>query len=256
MKPIPGLLQNTVLRTQTGIYVYSFDSIAAPPAEKEQYIGKRVQTELLLNQRCQTIYPSVQVRIAAGNVYPVSSGEVARHDLKIRSTASTAATSAPLQASASAPPIRIYNAPRETESLCFLHGKYTSYKGEISPEVPNILQRNFRAASPNQKWLTDLTEFVLPASKVYLSPVIDFFDSMVHSWTIGISPNAQLVNNMLEKALATLRPGEHPIIHSGRGCHYRWPDWINWFTTLDFPNLCQGKGVHQTIRLLNDFWDG
>ena len=68
--------------------------------------------------------------------------------------------------------------------------------------------------SPNQKWLTNLTEFALPASKVYLSPVIDCFDGMVHSWTIGTSPNAQLVNNMLEKALATLRPGEHPIIHS------------------------------------------
>lgn len=61
---------------------------------------------------------------------------------------------------------------------------------------------------------------------MYLSPVIDCFDGMVHSWTIGTSPNAQLVNNMLEKALATLRPGEHPIIHSDRGCHYRWPDWI------------------------------
>lgn len=93
-------------------------------------------------------------------------------------------------------------------------------------EVPNILQRHFHAASPNQKWLTDLTEFALPAGKVYLSPVIDCFDGMVHSWTIGTSPNAQLVNNMLEKALATLRPGERPIIHSDRGCHYRWPDWI------------------------------
>ena len=104
--------------------------------------------------------------------------------------------------------------------------KYSSYKGEISPEVPNILQRNFCATSPNQKWLTDLTEFALPAGKVYLSPVIDCFDGMVHSWTIGTSPNAQLVNNMLEKALATLRPGEHPNIHSDRGCHYRWPEWI------------------------------
>lgn len=103
--------------------------------------------------------------------------------------------------------------------------KYSSYKEEIRPEVPNILQRNFRAVSPNQKWLTNLSEFALPAGKVYLSPVIDCFDGMVHSWTIGTTPNAQLVNNMLEKALATLRPGEHPIIHSDRGCHYR-PEWI------------------------------
>ena len=52
------------------------------------------------------------------------------------------------------------------------HRKYSSYKEEIRPEVPNILQRNFHAASPNQKWLTDLTEFALPAGKVYLSPAL------------------------------------------------------------------------------------
>ena len=106
------------------------------------------------------------------------------------------------------------------------HRKYSSYKGEIRPGVPNILQRNFHAVSPNQKWLTDLTEFALPASKVYLSPVIDCFNGMVHSWTIGTSPNAQMVNNMFEKAQATLRPGEHPIIHFDWGFYYRWPEWI------------------------------
>lgn len=62
------------------------------------------------------------------------------------------------------------------EAYVSSYRKYSSYKGEISPEVPNILQRNFHAASPNQKCLTDLTEFALPAGKVYLSPVIDCFD--------------------------------------------------------------------------------
>ena len=38
---------------------------------------------------------------------------------------------------------------------------------------------------------------------------------------------ANLVNQMLENALLLLEPGEHPIIHSDRGCHYRWPDWIH-----------------------------
>lgn len=48
------------------------------------------------------------------------------------------------------------------------HRKYSSYKGEISPEVPNILQRNFHVASPNQKWLTDLTEFALGEADIIL----------------------------------------------------------------------------------------
>ena len=46
--------------------------------------------------------------------------------------------------------------------------KYNSYKGEITPAVPNIIARNFHADAPNQKWLTDVTEFIVPAGKVYL----------------------------------------------------------------------------------------
>ena len=46
------------------------------------------------------------------------------------------------------------------------------------------------------------------------------------SWTIGTSPNAELANRMLRDACSTLGDGEHPIIHSDRGCHYRWPGWI------------------------------
>jgi len=104
--------------------------------------------------------------------------------------------------------------------------KYNSYKGEISPEVKNIIQRDFHAEKPNKKWLSDITEFSIPAGKVYLSPIIDCFDGMTVSWTRGSSPNAKLVNTMLENALDTLHVGEHPLLHTDRGCHYRWPGWI------------------------------
>ena len=104
--------------------------------------------------------------------------------------------------------------------------KYNSYKGEISPEVDNVIKRDFSAELPNQKWLTDITEFHIPAGKVYLSPMIDCFDGLAVSWTIGTSPNAELANTMLTEAIATLRADEHPLIHSDRGCHYRWSEWI------------------------------
>ena len=104
--------------------------------------------------------------------------------------------------------------------------KYNSYKGEISPAVENLINRDFHADKPNQKWLTDITEFSIEAGKVYLSPIIDCLDGMPVSWTIGTSPNAKLVNTMLKQAIKTLKPGEHPIVHSDRGWHYRWPDWI------------------------------
>ncbi len=104
--------------------------------------------------------------------------------------------------------------------------KYNSYQGEISPEVPNLLERDFHADQPNRKWLTDITEFHIPAGKVYLSPIIDCFDGLPVSWTIGTSPDADLVNSMLDTAIGCLNEDDHPIIHSDRGAHYRWPGWI------------------------------
>lgn len=79
--------------------------------------------------------------------------------------------------------------------------KHNSYKGEISPSVPNVIQRDFHAEKPNCKWLTDIIEFAIPAGKVYLSPTMDCFDGMLPSWTIGFSPDAALVNKMLDEAV-------------------------------------------------------
>jgi len=104
--------------------------------------------------------------------------------------------------------------------------KYSSYLGEISPAVDNIIERDFSADKPNSKMLTDLTEFRIPAGKVYLSPLIDCFDGMVSSWTISTSPNAELVNSMLNNYIDILNINENPLIHSDRGAHYRWPEWI------------------------------
>lgn len=104
--------------------------------------------------------------------------------------------------------------------------KYNSYKGEINPAVENIVNRDFHAEKTNQKWITDITEFSIKLGKVYLSPMIDFFDGIPISWMIGTSPNAELTNTMLRKAITTLSPNEKPIVHSDRGCHYCWPGWI------------------------------
>lgn len=104
--------------------------------------------------------------------------------------------------------------------------KYSSYQGEITPAVENLLQRGFHSEKPNEKWITDITEFHIPAGKIYLSPIVDCYDGLPVSWTIGTSPNADLVNTMLDAAIATLGDDEHPIVHSDRGAHYRWPGWI------------------------------
>lgn len=75
-------------------------------------------------------------------------------------------------------------------------------------------------------WVTDLTEFSIPAGKAYPSPIIDCYDGLPVAWTIGMSPNAALANGMLSDACSTLGEDEKPVIHSDRGCHYRWAEWI------------------------------
>ncbi|MGF6346824.1 transposase InsO family protein [Variovorax sp. W2I14] len=92
----------------------------------------------------------------------------------------------------------------------------------------NLLNRDFRAAAPNEKWLTDITEFQIPAGKVYLSPMIDCFDGMVVSWSLGTRPDAELVNTMLDAAIETVvNTEDRPLVHSDRGAHYRWPGWLS-----------------------------
>ncbi len=104
--------------------------------------------------------------------------------------------------------------------------RYSSYCGEIGPAPDNLLARDFKATLPNQKWLTDITEFQLPAGKVWLSPVVDCFDGKVVSWSLSTRPDAELANTMLESAIGTLNAGDRPAIHSDRGGHYRWPGWL------------------------------
>jgi transposase InsO family protein/transposase-like protein len=120
--------------------------------------------------------------------------------------------------------------------------KYNSYMGEITPEVDNLINRDFSADAPNVKWLTDITEFSISAGKIYLSPIVDCFDGMAVSWTIGTSPDADMVNSMLDAAVSTLGEDERPVIHSDRGGHYRWPGWIERMQKAELTRSMSKKG--------------
>lgn len=121
--------------------------------------------------------------------------------------------------------------------------RYGSYMGEISPAPDNVLNRDFSASAPNEKWLTDITEFQIPAGKVYLSPMIDCFDGMVVSWSIGTRPNAELVNTMLDAAIDKVAAsGERPVVHSDRGGHYRWPGWLARIANAELVRSMSRKG--------------
>ena len=88
--------------------------------------------------------------------------------------------------------------------------KYSSYQGEISPEVPNVLNRIFHADASNEKRLTDISEFSILTGKVYLSPIIDCLDGMPISWTVGEHPDDKLANDMLLQTLVRQKPNEPP----------------------------------------------
>lgn len=120
--------------------------------------------------------------------------------------------------------------------------KYSSYLGEEMPSAPNLIERDFHADTPNKKWLTDITEFKIPTGKIYLSPIIDCFDGLIVSWAISTSPDANLVNSMLDCAIKTLKEGEHPLIHSDRGSHYRWTGWISRMTEAGLERSMSKRG--------------
>lgn len=120
--------------------------------------------------------------------------------------------------------------------------KYSSYKGEISPAVPNEVQRNFHSEKPNELLLSDISEFAIPAGKVYLSPAVDCFDGMLVTWRISEHPNADLVNGMLDDVIANMGAKYKSTIHTDRGCHYRWPGWIEKMEINGYTRSMSQKG--------------
>ncbi|MDY4060348.1 IS3 family transposase [Anaerovoracaceae bacterium SGI.195] len=120
--------------------------------------------------------------------------------------------------------------------------KYSSYKGEISPAVPNEVQRNFHSEKPEELLLSDISEFAIPAGKVYLSPAVDCFDGMLVTWRISEHPNAELVNSMLDDVIANMDAKSKPIIHTDRGCHYRWTGWIDRMEINGYTRSMSQKG--------------
>ncbi|WP_144516755.1 IS3 family transposase [Bacillus thuringiensis] len=85
----------------------------------------------------------------------------------------------------------------------------------------NRLNREFTASKPNEKWVTDVTEFKLGnGRKTYLSAILDLYDGSIISYVLGHSNNNKLVFQTLDQAITILKENEHPLIHSDRGYQY------------------------------------
>ena len=105
--------------------------------------------------------------------------------------------------------------------------RYSSYKGKVGKIADNVLNRRFDAARPNTVWSTDVTEFRLTDStKVYLSPIKDFCDGSIISYSYSTSPGMKLVMDMLDKAFDKNRCLAGLVLHSDQGYQYQNPTWV------------------------------
>ena len=99
--------------------------------------------------------------------------------------------------------------------------RYRSYKGEIGKIAPNVLERNFNAGLPNQKWATDVTQINIKDDKIYLSPILDMFNGEIIAYSISKCPNMQMINEMLDKAFLKVKETKGLIFHSDQGWQYQ-----------------------------------
>ena len=116
--------------------------------------------------------------------------------------------------------------------------KYKSYKGEVGKSAPHLLQRDFCAEKPNEKWTTDVSEFSIASGKLYLSPILDMYNGEIISYNIGKSPNFQQTLFMLNEAFEKHNDLKGLILHSDQGWQYR---------QLEYQHKLQEQGILQSM---------
>jgi len=104
--------------------------------------------------------------------------------------------------------------------------------------APNLLNRDFQAETPNQKWTTDITEFSLFGRKLYLSPVLDMYNGEIVSYEISEHPVLEQVTNMLKKAFAKIPDNTQLIFHSDQGWQYQHKS---------YQKMLREKGIRQSM---------
>ena len=116
--------------------------------------------------------------------------------------------------------------------------KYKSYKGGVGKIAPNLLDQNFKAEAPNQKWVTDVTEFSVFGQKIYLSPILDLCSSDIISYAISDRPALSMALSMLEKAFDQIEDGTNLILHSDQGWQYQHKH---------YQKMLKAKGIRQSM---------
>ena len=132
--------------------------------------------------------------------------------------------------------------------------KYKSYKGTVGKIAPNILDRKFTADAPNEKWVTDITEFKLYGEKLYLSPVLDLFNGEIITYKISSRPTYSLVSEMLDQAFERLPEDHQLLLHSDQGWHYQMKQYRHALETRGIVQSMSRKGNCYDNSVMENFF--
>lgn len=132
--------------------------------------------------------------------------------------------------------------------------KYSSYKGTVGKVADNLIERNFEAENPNQKWFTDVTEFNLRGEKLYLSPILDAHARYIVSYNVSRSPNLNQIKDMMDKALTFNLLPKNLIIHSDQGWQYQHKYFVDTLTTYGLLQSMSRKGNSIDNGLMESFF--
>ncbi|WP_422937106.1 IS3 family transposase [Streptococcus pluranimalium] len=131
--------------------------------------------------------------------------------------------------------------------------KYSSYKGEVGKKADNLIKRQFEGSKPYEKCYTDVTEFALPGGKLYLSPVLDGYNSEIIDFTLSRSPNLKQVQTMLDKAFpADSYSGT--ILHSDQGWQYQHQSYHDFLESKGILPSMSRKGNSPDNGMMESFF--
>ena len=133
--------------------------------------------------------------------------------------------------------------------------KYSSHKGDVGKKAENLIQRQFEGSKTMEKCYTDVTEFAIPAStqKLYLSPVLDGFNSEIIAYHLSTSPNLEQVKTMLEQAF-TEKHYENTILHSDQGWQYQHDSYHQFLESKGIQASMSRKGNSPDNGMMESFF--
>ena len=133
--------------------------------------------------------------------------------------------------------------------------KYSSHKGDVGKKAENLIQRQFEGFKPMEKCYTDVTEFAIPASsqKLYLSPVLDGFNSEIIAYNLSTSPNLEQVKTMLEQAFTEKRY-ENTILHSDQDWQYQHDSYHRFLESKGIQASMSRKGNSPDNGMMESFF--